>query len=85
MRRCDADQKTTVVVLSERRPADAIWAALQALGPTLFCMGEPSDGASLAAARAAHARALVYLAHPQRPMKACPPQLTVWASLPAVA
>ena len=75
MRRCDADQKTTVVVLSERRPDDGIWAALQALGPTLFCMGEPSDGASLAAARAAHARALVYLAHPQRPMKArCLPE-----------
>ena len=59
-----------MVVLSERRPDDAIWAALQALGPTLFCKGEPSDGASLAAARAVHARALVYLAHPQRPMKA---------------
>lgn len=70
MRRCDADQKTMVVVLSERRPDDAIWAALQALGSTLFCKGEPSDGASLAAVRAAHARALVYLAHPQRPMKA---------------
>ncbi|KAK9826205.1 hypothetical protein WJX81_007538 [Elliptochloris bilobata] len=69
MRRCDADRRTPVVVLHERRPDDAVWGALEALGPTLFCKGEPSDGASLAAARAAHARALVYLAHPQRPMK----------------
>ncbi len=41
------------MVLHERQPGEGVWAALQALGPTLFCRGEPSDGASLAAARAA--------------------------------
>jgi hypothetical protein len=53
LRRCDADPHTPIVVLHERQPGEGVWAALQALGPTLFCRGEPSDGASLAAARAA--------------------------------
>ena len=69
LRKCDSDRRTPIVVLHERQPDEATWGALQALGPTLFCKGEPSDGTSLAASRATHARALVYLAHPQRPMK----------------
>ena len=60
---------TPVVVLHPRRPA-ALWPALRALGPVHYVPGAPSDGAGLRAARAAHARALAYLAHSSRPSKA---------------
>jgi voltage-gated potassium channel Kch len=70
LRRCDP-MPTPVVVLHPRRPS-ASWPALKALGPVHYVAGEPSDGASLRAARAVHARALAYLAHSSRPAKVSP-------------
>lgn len=67
LRRCDP-MPTPVVVLHPRRPA-ASWPALKSLGPVHWVAGVPSDGASLRAARARHARALAYLAHSSRPSK----------------
>lgn len=69
LRRCDP-MPTPVVVLCPKRPA-AAWPALRALGPVHWVAGVPSDGASLRAARAKHARALAYLAHSSRPSKVC--------------
>ncbi|EIE18822.1 hypothetical protein COCSUDRAFT_59753 [Coccomyxa subellipsoidea C-169] len=67
LRRCDP-MPTPVVVLHPTRPS-AAWPALRALGPVHWVAGVPSDGASLRAARAKHARALAYLAHSSRPSK----------------
>lgn len=69
LRRCDP-MPTPVVVLHPRRPT-GLWPALKALGPVHYVAGEPSNGASLRAARAAQSRALAYLAHSSRPSKVC--------------
>ncbi|BDA48910.1 probable potassium channel subfamily T member 2 at N-terminal half [Coccomyxa sp. Obi] len=67
LRWCDP-MPTPIVLLCPKRPA-AAWPALRALGPVHWVAGVPSDGASLRAARAKHARALAYLAHSSRPSK----------------
>jgi hypothetical protein len=65
LRACDP-VATPVVVLAPRLPSD--WDALRALGgPLHHVAGEASSGAGLRAARAASARALVFLALPARP------------------
>ena len=69
LRACDS-LPTPVVVLHPSNPITPDWGGRDGAGPSahLFHVaGSPSDGVSLFAARAAHARSLVFLAHPQRP------------------
>ena len=66
LRRCDP-LPTPVVILAPQKPDPEAWAALQALGPVHHVPGEPNTAAGLRSARAASARALIFLALPQRP------------------
>ncbi|KAK9808990.1 hypothetical protein WJX72_007481 [[Myrmecia] bisecta] len=67
LRRSDPMQ-SPVVILHPTRPMRA-WPQLQALGPVFFVRGDPSDSASLRAARASAASSLVFLADLHRPAK----------------
>ena len=64
LRACDP-VASPLVVLAPTRPPD--WGAVTSLGPAFYVRGDPSATAGLRAARAAGARALVYLALPLRP------------------
>ena len=66
LRACDP-LPTPIVILAPANPPPDEWAALRALGPVHFVAGDPADPAGLRAARASSARALVFLALPQRP------------------
>ena len=69
LRRCDAFN-TPVVLLNPRQPTNM--REIAALGSVFFVRGEPSDSTSLRAVQAAAARALVFLAAPERPVKVNP-------------
>ena len=66
LRACDP-LPTPLVILGPSKPPPGEWAALEALGPVHFVVGDPAAPAGLRAARASTSRALVFLALPQRP------------------
>lgn len=66
LRRCDP-MRPPIVILHPKLPRS--WSLLQTMfQPLHYVQGEPSDSASLRGARAAEARALVFLGAAQRPM-----------------
>lgn len=64
--RASSPNALPVVFLHPARPT-AYWRQLSAMGPIFWVQGTPSETASLRAANAQQARALVFLTHPYRP------------------
>ena len=64
--RASSPNALPVVFLHPARPT-AYWRQLSAMGPIFWVQGSPSETASLRAANAQQARALVFLTHPYRP------------------
>lgn len=64
--RASSPNALPVVFLHPARPT-AYWRQLSAMGPIFWVQGHPSETASLRAANAQQARALVFLTHPYRP------------------